>query len=394
MKILVICQYYYPEPFRIADICEELVKKGDEVTVITGIPNYPMGEIYEGYKGKEKLDEVINGVKVHRCYTIPRKKGIINRFLNYYSFSISSSIYVGKLKGKYDMVFVNQLSPIMMANAGLKYKKKNNTKLILYCLDLWPESVCAGGIKEKSILYKYFYRVSKKIYSNCDKILVTSKSFIDYFKEKFNIDNKKIEYLPQYAESIFKPEYCKKEKDNYLDLLFAGNIGKAQCVDKIIDAANLLKKENIKFHIVGDGSEYVSCINKINELKLSNIKMYGREPIEKMPEYYKKADALIVTLCGDSIISYTLPGKVQSYMASGKPIIAMANGETKNVIEDAKCGFCGLADDVTEFVDNIKKFMNVENKEKLGINSYKYYEENFNKEKFIIKLLNIFKEEI
>ena len=128
MKILVVCQHYYPEQFRITDICEELVKRGHQVTVVTGLPNYPMGYIYEGYKDKSKRREIINGVDVHRTFTIGRRKGIIWRVLNYYSFMFSSVRYVSKLESDFDVVLVNQLSPVMMAEAGIKYKKKNRSK--------------------------------------------------------------------------------------------------------------------------------------------------------------------------------------------------------------------------------------------------------------------------
>ena len=159
MKILVVCQYYHPEPVRITDICEELVKKGHEVTVLTDIPNYPMGNIYKGYeKGKRRI-ETINGVNVHRCYTIPRKTNAIMRFLNYHSFSFFSKRYINNLDDDFDVVLVNQLSPVMMANAAIKYKKKNNRKVIMYCLDIWPESLSAGGIKKNSLIYKIISNV-------------------------------------------------------------------------------------------------------------------------------------------------------------------------------------------------------------------------------------------
>ena len=154
MKILVICQYYSPEPFRHSDICEELVKRGHEVTVVTGLPNYPMGKIYDGFRHGKKRDEQINGVKIHRCFIIGRRHGAIFRFLNYYSYAISSHFYVKHLKDDFDVVFVNQLSPVMMAKAGITYKKKHNKKLVLYCLDLWPESLVAGGITRGSFIYK------------------------------------------------------------------------------------------------------------------------------------------------------------------------------------------------------------------------------------------------
>ncbi len=389
MKILVICQHYYPEPFRLPDICEEFIKRGHDVSVIAQIPNYPMGEFYDGYNTKTKRDEIINGVKVHRCFTIPRKTGFLYRVLNYYSFSISSTLYVKKIKEEYDVVFVNQLSPVMMANAGIKYKKKHNKKLVLYCMDLWPESLTYGGIKKDSLIYKLYKNVSKRIYKSADKLLVTSNSFKDYFEKMFGIKKQEIGYLPQYAESLFDKESCKRIEDKNINLVFAGNIGKAQSVETIIEAAYKLKdNKKIHFHLVGDGSMYEYCKSKIKELELTNIVMYGRKPIEDMPIYYKMADAMIVTLSGDSEVSNTLPGKVQTYMAAGKPIIASANGETNKIISEANCGYCGQAGNSYELVKNINKFIENENKDKLGNNSSEFYEKYFTKEIFINKLLD------
>lgn len=395
MKILVICQYYNPEPVRISDICEELVARGNQVTVITGIPNYPMGNIYDGYKNRKKRNEKINGVKVIRCFTIPRKTNSIMRFLNYHSFSYFSKKIINKLSDDFDIVLVNQLSPIMMANAGIKYKKKFGKKVVMYCLDIWPESLLAGGIKKDSLIYKAYYKISKKIYSQMDKIIVTSKSFISYLEEYFNIDKKRIKYLPQYAESLFDRKKCNKHKNSNIDLLFAGNIGRAQSIDTIIDAAQILRKNNsIKFHIVGDGQDLERIKLKSKNMRLNNIIFYGRKKLNEMPEFYKKADAMLVTLCGNSLISSTLPGKVQTYMAAGKPIIASANGETQEVIEKSKCGFCGPADDGKKLAENIQRFLDYYNKEELGNNAFNYYKKNFDKDNFINKLIAELRNEI
>ena len=199
MKILVICQYYRPEPFRISDICEELINRGHFVTVVTGEPNYPEGKIYKGYEHHQKSDELINGVAVHRCPVIPRKTGFIYRILNYFSFPVSAKRYIKKLETSFDVVFVNQLSPIMMAEPAIAYKKRTGVPILMYCLDLWPESLCAGGVNKKSLIYKFFYTISKKIYTNMDRILISSSAFCNYLKDEFNIADHKIEYLPQYA---------------------------------------------------------------------------------------------------------------------------------------------------------------------------------------------------
>ena len=389
MKILVVCQYYYPEPVRITDICEELVRLGNEVTVLTGIPNYPLGEIYQGYGFKKNRKEIINGVKVYRCLTIPRKHNIFMRFLNYHSFSFFSSLYLKRIKEKYDVVFVNQLSPVMMGNAAIKYRKRTNTRVVLYCLDLWPESLCTGGITKSSLIYKLYFRISKKIYRNVDKLLVTSKSFVNYLIKKFDINENIIMYLPQYAETIFNPSDCIKKQDGKIDLMFAGNIGKAQSIETIIRAANEMKNvKNLYWHIVGDGSEYTLLKKMTYDLKLDNVIFYGRKPLNEMPELYKKADAMLVTLQADSIVSETLPGKVQTYMGAGKPIIGAINGETADVIKEARCGYCGSADDYIELANNVRKFIKIKDKNKLGKNAFNYYKNNFDKSIFIDKLNN------
>ena len=388
-KILVICQYYKPEPFRISDICEEMVRRGHEVQVVTGYPNYPEGILYEGYGKNKHIDEVINGVKVHRCYTVPRHKGSIKRLMNYYSYVVSSTKHVISKEcvasdGKsFDIVFCNQLSPVMMAIAAIAYKKKYKIPVVMYCLDLWPESLIAGGITRKSIVYKYFHYVSKKIYRQMDKILITSRMFSGYLEEQFGIPDEKIEYLPQYAEGIFEEIPARKE-DGKFNFMFAGNIGSIQSVETVIKTAEILKEYPVIFHIVGSGSD----LERLQEIgkKMKNVVFYGRRPIEEMPEFYAKADAMLVTLAADPILSLTLPGKVQSYMAVGKPIIGAIDGEARFVIEDAKCGFCGKSENAEELAENIKKFIKADNKIEMGRNARRYYEENFEEKLFMDKL--------
>lgn len=382
MNILVICQYYKPEPFAISDICESLVKEGHNVTVVTGIPNYPMGKIYKGYRFFKKRKENISGVNIHRCFTIGRRSGAIWRVINYFSFAISSILFINTLKGDFDVVFVNQLSPVLMAEAALKYKKKHNKKLVLYCLDLWPESLIIGGIKPDSLIYNIFKKISQKLYSGADKILITSKSFAEYFSSVFGI--KETHYLPQFADTMFSIENCKKEPDGNIDLLFAGNIGKVQSIDTIIKAAALTTDiKNLKWHIVGDGSELEHCKSLAKAISAENVVFHGRKPLSEMPDIYSKADAMLITLKDESVIAKTLPGKVQSYMAAGKPIIGAIGGETQLVINEAECGFCGDPEDAEQLSQNVRAFIACENKTELALNSREYYEKNFLKEKFI-----------
>ncbi|MEK1315835.1 glycosyltransferase family 4 protein [Limosilactobacillus fermentum] len=393
-SILVIAQYYYPEPFRVADVCEGLVKRGYEVMVVTSIPNYPEGKVYAGYRNHEHRDEVINGVTVHRCGVIPRKHGTLFRFLNYYSFVVMATRYVQSkkchpLNGKtFDLVFINETSPIMMAEPAIAYSHKYGTPTVLYTLDLWPESLAAGGIKSKSLIYRYYFHVSKWIYRKMDRILISSKSFKKHLARQFQIDEDSVYYLPQYAEDRFVPNALQANKDT-TRLLFAGNVGKIQSLETIVKAAYLLSDSAVIFDIVGSGSDLRRIQELVNDLKIENVIFYGRRDVSEMPEFYAKADAMLVTLAADPLISMTLPGKVQSYMAAGKPIIGAIDGEAAKVISDANCGYCGPAEDVASLVKNIRLFIQNNNAKILGTNARNFYETYFSKDQFFQKLTNV-----
>lgn len=385
MKILVVCQYYYPEPFRISDICEEMVRRGHEVTVVTGVPNYPEGITYPGYENGRKRNETISGVQVYRCFTVPRKTDMLHRLLNYYSYALSSSAFVKKLPGDFDVVLVNQLSPVMMARAGITYARKHHVPVVMYCLDLWPESLTAGGIRKGSLVYRLFHCVSGRIYRQMDRILITSRLFAGYLNGEFGVPMGRIEYLPQYAEDIFE-KIPAKPAGSTVDLMFAGNIGEVQSVDTVLEAAELLKDEPVNFHIVGGGTDLEHLRQTASALNLENVIFYGRRPLEEMPGFYEKADAMLVTLKADPVLSSTLPGKVQSYMAAGKPVIGAIDGETAEVIRAAQCGFCGPAEDAAALAENIRRFVSSKERDRMAQNARAFYEANFTRQRFMNRL--------
>lgn len=384
MKILVVSQHYWPEPmYALPDMCEELVRRGHSVDVVTGVPNYPMGYIYEGYKHGKNRREVHNGVNVIRTFTIGRRHHAIFRLLNYYSYSFSSTLYTLGLKDEYDVVFTNETSPVMMTRAATAYSRKWGRKCILYCMDLWPACLTAGGMKESSVVYRFFGYVSKKLYNRADRILITSKMFRDYLKREHGVPDEKIAYFPQYASAQFDHIPEAEKKDGY-DFVFAGNVGAAQSLDTVIRAAKLLADEDIRWHIVGDGSE-LENLKKMAD-GMDNVIFYGRKPPEDMPKYYAMADAMLLLLFNDPFISLTLPGKVQTYMAAGKPILAAAIGEIPLIIEEAKCGWCAKAEDARGFADIVRRFIAAENREELGRNARAYYEQHFARAQFMDKL--------
>lgn len=394
MKLLVVCQYFFPEQFKINDICFELVKLGHDVTVLTGLPNYPSGVIQNDYRWFNKRRENINGVKIIRTSLIGRGKGKIILALNYLSFAVYASMRALFIKKDFDLILVWQLSPITMALPALLLKKLTGKPLLLYCQDLWPESIVAAEIKKESAVYKVLLSLSRYIYKRADKIAISSKLFKKYFSEVIGIDGD-ISYLPVYAESMFENIEAKLNESGIINVVFAGNIGELQSVETIIKAANELKDcDNINWHIVGDGSDRLKCEKMAREFGLSKVIFYGQRPIDEMPDFYSMADAFLVTLKANRVISYTLPNKVQSYMATGRPVIGAIDGETCLVIEEAECGFCCKAEDHVALAELIKGFvLNKENHGALGFNARKYYEEHFHKDIFMDKLIGFLKGE-
>ena len=383
MKILVVCQHYWPEPYPLADTCEELVRRGHEVHLVTGVPNYPMGYIYDDYKDGKNRSQIHNGVKITRTFTIGRRQNVLFRMLNYFSFAISSTIHILGLKEDYDVVYTNQTSPVMMVSAAMAYAKKWKKKTVLYCMDLWPASLAAGGIRQDSIIYKVFGAISGWLYRKADRILITSQMFRDYFMGEFGIDMDKIGYLPQYADSTFDV-LQPREYDGKVNLMFAGNIGAAQSIPTILQAAKELShRPELRWHIVGDGSELEKLQKMTQDLGLDNVIFHGRIPLEEMPKFYAMADAMLLTLTADPFISMTLPGKAQTYMAVGKPILAAADGEIPAVLRESKCGFCAKAEDARGFAAAVEKFLDCQDKAKLGRNAREYYLKHFTRDMFM-----------
>lgn len=382
MKILVVTQYYYPEPFRVNEICEELVRRGHEVTVLTGVPNYPDGNVYKGYE-KDQKKENINGVQVIRCRIRPRKKGSINLLLNYLSFWFSASKTVRKLPDTFDVVYSYQLSPITSCSPACWYSKKYNKRHFLYCLDIWPESVIEN-ISPNSPLYKFITWLSKRIYSKADTIGVTSPSFINYISNLIEWPSDRFVYIPQHARDLF--EESESKINDYLNIVFTGNIGASQNLDVLVDAINNIKDEDgFKVTIVGSGSDLDRLKEKVWRLGLTEkIEFAGRQPKEKMPEYYSMADFCFLSLRDEGAVSWTIPGKLQEYMSAGKPILAAINGDARFVIQDARCGVCVDFDNNKKLSEVILEFS--KDKTKLswyGNNARDYYLEYFTLRKHV-----------
>ncbi len=389
MKILVVCQHYWPEPYRLSDICEELVQRGHEVHVVTDIPNYPDGNIYDDYRNGKFRKQLHNGVNISRTFTIGRRNNKFFRLLNYYSYSISSTLYMNRLNDEYDVVLAYQSSPITMARAAAAYAKKHGKKALLYCLDLWPASLKAGGVNEKSLLHRFFHSVSKKIYRRFDFIAVSSPGFINYLKNEFNI-SASIAYLPQYADNRFN--CVQRKREDVINILFAGNIGYAQNISTAIRAASYIEKNTsvkVIWHIAGMGSELESSRRLADELEVKSLIFYGYLEQQELKKLFSVADAMLLTFKSGEPFSLTLPLKLMSYLASEKPIIASADGAVAKIIQAAGCGYAAPAESPELLAQAVLDFASMDDHRELGHRALDYYLMHFSKQRFMDDLENI-----
>lgn len=401
MKILVVTQYFYPENFKGNDIAFEMQKKGHEVTVLTGIPNYPKGEFFNGYGYFKRRRETVNGVKVIRTFLIPRGNSTaIPLMVNYFTWFVFASFYAVylALSKKFDKIIVQQLSPVMMGLPAVVVKKIQKIPLYFWVLDLWPESLeSAGGIKNKKIL-GFFESMVKFLYRNSDKILISSKGFKQSILKKGNFEDKII-YFPNWAEKSINESKQNVEINlpkfpSGFNILFAGNVGVAQDLVNAIKAMEIVLKQNkkINFLILGDGRDRKRLEKLVLEKNIEkNIHFFGKYPIETMSYFFSKADCMFVSLKNEPIFSLSLPAKVQAYMSVGKPIISMMNGEGYNIINEADCGFAVHAEDYKDLADKILEIekLPVIERQRLGENGKSFYQENFVLENCISNLEKI-----
>lgn len=391
MKILIVSQYYYPDPFSVALIAEDLAKRGHEVTVLTGKPNYGYYRIVPGYENRDF--EVLNGVKVYRVDVKSRKGNALSIAKNYLSYWYNAKRFVKKLDDDFDIVYSISLSPVMSIAPAIKYAKKHNIKHILHCLDLWPESVLATGmVKRNSLAHKLLHKWSRNLYCGTDKILISSPSFQSYFENILKI-NKPCVYLPQATNEypIIDKKLAYEYDENYLNLVYCGNIGKVQLIKEMIEAIELTKEHiKIRMYVIGLGSLKDYLLEQIEEKKLAdNIIYLGAIASDKAIKYFTNADALYLGLDSSNMLGTTIPNKLTFYMSQSKPIIASISGDGKKVILDAEGGV--VCDNSSESIkEAFLQFHKLTKKqrEKMSYNNWKYYQEHFNNQKIVEQIEN------
>lgn len=394
-RILVISQYFYPEEFRINDICEEWVKRGHEVTVITGIPNYPQGKFFEGYGLGKKRTEVYKGIHIVRLPLIPRGKRAVTLVLNYFSFVISGFFWKIFTRIKADQVFIFEVSPMTQALLGVWYARRRKIPCYIYVQDLWPENVeHVAGIHNRLIIGS-IDRMVNYIYRNCKRIFATSPSFVRNIESRSSAWNgkvSKVAYWPQYAEDFYKPVEKpagkrSSERDCF-QVVFTGNIGYAQGLDIFPAAAEILKRKGIscRFMIVGDGRYREELESEIASRNVADMFcMPGRKPPREISEILAEGDVAYISFANHPLFAKTIPAKLQSYMACGIPVLASATGETKRIIDEAACGMTCEMGDHEALAEGIERFMNMpeEGRLRMGQNALEYSARHFDKKKLL-----------
>jgi len=398
VNILIVSQYFWPENFRINDLAIGLKMRGHGVTVLTGIPNYPAGKLFDGYSWWHKKREELHGIKIYRVPLFLRRESKGWQLsINYLSFLLSSCV-LGPffLRHKeFDMIFATNYSPATVGITGALFRRLKTAPMFFWVQDLWPESLEATGAIQSPRVLRLVGRMMKWIYRRCDFILVQSKAFFEPVIQS-GADRERIHYFPNWAEGIFKPVTLLEDAPERKEIpkkgfivMFAGNLGAAQSLETILDAAEKLKGALIHWVILGDGRRREWMQDQVHKRKLEQcVHLLGGRPVSTMPAYFSLADVMLVTLRSDPIFAATIPGKIQSYLACGRPIVGALDGEGARVIRESGAGFAVEADDGEALAKSVLEMCKMGSNEQraMGDSAMTYYRQNFDREKLIDQL--------
>ena len=379
-RILIYTNHFYPEQFKINEIVEWLSIKESHIRIITGLPNYPSGKIIKEYSNIFKDNVIVN-----RLFLIPRGSGsnlmLIINYLSYFISCFFFTIYIALFKKKYDVVFVHHTSPIFIAFHPLVYSLFKKTKKILWDLDIWPESLQAVGVVKSSYIISSLEIMVKWVYSKYDSILVSSKSLFSVVKQRFD---GRIIYFPNWADKVIEDNIIDDTSSfsintKKFNIIYTGNIGKSQNFKSLLKTIEHVD-DNIHWTFVGDGRFKSQLINLIDQKNLnSKVSFIDQVSIDLIPSIVSKADSLFLSLKSDVIFSKTVPAKLQTYMALGKPIIGVLDGEGAKLIVDSDCGIVEENYNYEELAKKINSFASKNSPELInkGENARKYYFKHF-----------------
>lgn len=395
MNILIISQYFWPEDFRINAIVEDMLERGHNVIVLTGLPNYPDGKVFRQFLDSPQKYNSYHGAKVIRVPHLARGNKKLSLVANYVTFFVSASLlgYFKLIGQKIDVCFVYEPSPLTVGIPGIligKFLKK--APVVFWVLDLWPETLHALGFKNKiiSILVK---ELAGWIYRNCEIVLGQSNSFIGNITENYQKVGR-IEYFPSFSEEDMDPKNANLAPEiqyapHLLNIVFTGNIGLAQDFENVVLAAKILKDDPVRWIIVGEGRDLNRILMMIDDLNLKDKFLFpGRFPIKRMTSFMAHADCLLVCLKKDPVFALTIPAKIQAYLTSGLPILGMLDGDGADVIVESKAGIVSDAGDFEGLVQNVRQMIETpeSTRRQMGQNAKTYAYKHFNKKRLLDKL--------
>jgi colanic acid biosynthesis glycosyl transferase WcaI len=395
MKLLIVSQYFWPEDFRINELALALKDRGHTVTILTSFPNYPQGVINAEYAANPAAFDAYNGLEVIRVPQMMRGSTKLRLMANYMSFALSASVFgAWKLRKRpFDAVFVFQTSPVTVGIPGGVIARLKRAPMIMWILDCWPETLSAIGVGGGRFAQAAIGWLVRAIYASATLLLGQSEGFRQNVERYGRAE--KFRHFPNWVEAHYQPSIAPAQSGKPLQaphkfvVVYAGNIGEAQDFPAIAAAADLLRNDKVEFLIVGDGRDLDRSKADITERGLeANIRFVGRYPPSQMQPFFDRADALLVSLKADPLFALTVPGKVQTYLAAGKPIVGMLDGEGKAVIHDAQAGLIAAAGDSAGLAEAIRAIQRlpVEDRERLGQSGRAYAQEKYERDTLIGRL--------
>jgi len=404
LKILVVTQYFWPENMRINDLVRDFAEAGHEVTVLTGLPNYPEGSVFTDYKTNPANFKEYFGARLIRVPIMPRGKRSLTLIFNYLSFFLSAST-LGAIKlrnQKFDAIFVYAVSPIMAAIPAVILGRMKKAPVFIWVLDLWPETLRAVGVLRHPTLLAMVGRMVSWIYNRADYLLLQSEGFTDNVKQYCtkDISLERLVYFPSWAEDDFSvsspiSSSLLERDDSVFTVVFAGNLGEAQDFPAVLDAVESLKdRVSVRWVIVGDGRMSKWLSEQVGLRGLSNVLLLGRHPLSAMPGLFACADALLVSLKTNDVFEKTIPGKVQAYLASSKPVLGMINGEAARIIEESGAGFACSSGDTQGIARITLKLATTDVAQRviMGQAGRSYYLSHFSKPTLMLRLEKLFRD--
>lgn len=387
MKILVVSEVFWPEEFIINDLVNEWIEMGHRVEVLTQYPSYPQGYVFQGYNNRGYSLQDWNGVKIHRFHFIEGyRDSKQKKFLNYLWFVLNGEMVVSNLEKNYDCIFVSQTGPLTVALPAIKLSKKNKIPMFIWTFDLWPDVPYAYGLPKSWFSEVILTWIIKRVYNSCDKIFVSSRNFGSTIRK---YTSNSVIYAPNWLR-----KFHDEKSDIHLDekkfhFTFTGNISLYQNLLNTVKGFARANISNAVLNIIGDGS----CADKIRDviesLNVENVViMYGRKPFNQMNDLLVQSDVLVLPLISDEGIGKTEPLKLLSYLRAGRPILGIADGSVREIIEENAIGICVNPDDVDDIAEGFRQVTKFakEHSEEVRINANKLLMERFNKER-IVKLI-------